>query len=151
MNLKSVFQEDTRRELTDRINSLNPESKGQWGKMNVCQMIKHMNIWNEWILGKNDYTYKQGFAGKIFGKTMLKKHTKDERAMSKGMPAGNFTVKEKEGDPEQLKSTWIELMESYKDFSNPGFVHDFYGKMTKEQIGIFVYKHTDHHLRQFNS
>ena len=24
-------------------------------------------------------------------------------------------------------------------------------QMTKEQIGYFAYKHTDHHLRQFNS
>jgi hypothetical protein len=24
-------------------------------------------------------------------------------------------------------------------------------KMTKEQAGYFAYKHTDHHVRQFNS
>jgi hypothetical protein len=25
-----------------------------------------------------------------------------------------------------------------------------WGKMTQEEIGIFGYKHADHHLRQFN-
>jgi hypothetical protein len=36
-----------------------------------------------------------------------------------------------------------------KNYSNEDFIHDFFGKMTKEQIGVFAYKHTDHHLRQF--
>jgi hypothetical protein len=152
MNLKSVFQEETRREIINRINTRNPESKRQWGKMYISQMAKHMTIWNEWILGNNGYTYKQEFIGKIFGKMMLKKHTKDESPMGKGMPAGSyFTVKEIEVDLERLKSTWNKLIESYMDYSNPGFIHDFYGEMTREQIGIFAYKHADHHLRQFNS
>jgi hypothetical protein len=149
--MKTIFDKSTRDKLIVRINVLNHDSKAQWGKMNVCQMTKHMNIWNEWVLGKNGPVYKQEFIGKILGKMMLKKHTIDETPMSKGMPAGKgFTVKEKAGNLEQLKSTWIELTQSYKDYSNPDFIHDFYGKMTKEQIGIFAYKHADHHLRQFN-
>lgn len=120
--------------------------------MNVYQMTKHMTIWNEWVLGVNDYTYKQGFLGKIFGKIMLKKHTKDKKPLGKGMPAGEgFTVTEKEGNLELQKKAWIDLIEEYEDYSNPDFIHDFYGKMTEEQLGIFVYKHHDHHLRQFNS
>jgi len=50
-----------------------------------------------------------------------------------------------------LKKTalkWIGLLSESENYSNPKFVHDFFGKMTKEQIGILVYKHTDHHLRQ---
>jgi len=29
-------------------------------------------------------------------------------------------------------------------------MHPFFGKMTKEQVGYLAYKHTDHHLWQFN-
>lgn len=32
---------------------------------------------------------------------------------------------------------------------NPAYLHDFFGKMTREQIGIFAFKLMDHHLRQF--
>ena len=42
-------------------------------------------------------------------------------------------------------------MEEYAHFSNNDFVHWFFGKMTKEQVGYFVYKHTGHHLREFSS
>lgn len=50
---------------------------------------------------------------------------------------------------ELQKKSWIENVQAYANYSNPRFVHDFFGKMTDEQIGIFAYKHADHHLRQF--
>lgn len=31
------------------------------------------------------------------------------------------------------------------------FMHPFFGKITREQIGYLAYKHDDHHLRQFNA
>ena len=72
--------------------------------------------------------------------------------MKKNMPAGKgFTVKEKNGDLELQKKIWIERIAAYEQFSNPAFIHDFFGRMTVEQIGIFAYKHSDHHLSQFNA
>lgn len=148
--MKTIFDKSTRDGLIVRTNSLNEDHEPLWGKMTVGQMTKHLVIWNEWVLGKGNHVYKQEFMGKIFGKMMLKKHSKDDTPMSKGMPAGVFAVKENAGGLEQLKRTWAELLETYMDYSNPGFIHDFYGEMTKEQIGILVYKHSDHHLRQFD-
>ena len=151
--MKTVFDKATRDELKDRINSLNKDSQAQWGKMNVYQMVKHNIIWNEWILGKNNHPpYKQEFLGLIFGKMALRSNVKDDRPMKKNIPAGRgFVVKEKDGDVELHKKVWMELIAEYEHYSNPDFVHGFFGKMTVEQIGIFAYKHSDHHLRQFNA
>jgi hypothetical protein len=67
------------------------------------------------------------------------------------MPAGKaFTVNEMTGDLNAEIARWMQQIKSYENFSNDRFIHDFFGKMTNEQIGIFVYKHNDHHLRQFN-
>ena len=80
----------------------------------------------------------------------LKRMIKDEKPFDKNIPtSGQFKVKELNGDSESEKSKWIELLNEYENYNNPNFVHDFFGKMTKEQIGILVRKHTDHHLRQF--
>jgi len=148
--MKQIFDRSTRDELIERINLLNENSNALWGKMNVYQMTKHSTIWNEWVLGKSQLTYKQELLGKVFGKMALKSNTKDEKPLSKNMPAGKgFTVKEKEGDVKLQKAIWIDLIKEYDHFSNPDFIHDFFGKMTLEQIGIFAYKHNDHHLRQF--
>ena len=150
--MKTIFESTTREELIQRISSLKEDSKSVWGKMNVYQMAKHCTIWNEWVLGKKDFVYRQEFLGKLFGKMALKSNTKDDKPIGKNMPAGKaFTVKEKECDLETQKTIWTNQIEAYEQFSNDNFIHDFFGKMTTEQIGIFVYKHNDHHLRQFNA
>ena len=148
--MKTIFDTATRSELVSRIASLHENSKPLWGKMNVYQMTKHCTIWNEWVLGKNDTVYKQEFLGRLFGQMALKSNTRDDKPMSKNMPAGKaFTVKDKEGNFNRQRALWVDLINEYGHFSNDQFIHDFFGKMTREQIGIFAYKHHDHHLRQF--
>lgn len=150
--MKTIFDKATRDELISRINSVNKNNTAQWGKMNVYQMTKHCTIWNEWVLGKNSPNYRQEFLGKIFGKMALRSNTKNEKPIGKNMPAGKaFTVKDKDGNVEVQKKKWMDLITEYEHFSNENFIHDFFGKMTKEQIGIFAYKHSDHHLTQFGA
>ena len=148
--MKIIYDKQTRDELIKRINLLDGNSQRQWGKMNIFQMLKHNTYWNEWILGKDEHIYKQEFLGKIFGKIALKKMIKDEKPFDKNIPTSDqFKAKESNGDLESEKLKWIGLLNEYENYSNPTFIHDFFGRMTKEQIGILVYKHTDHHLRQF--
>ena len=75
---------------------------------------------------------------------------KDDSPVAKNSPTSPFlkTVGQS-GDVEQQKEEWINTLEQYADYNNPIFIHPFFGPMTKEQVGRFVYKHTDHHLRQF--
>ncbi|MCK0158549.1 DinB family protein [Cellulophaga sp. F20128] len=148
--MKTIFDKNIRVKLSERIGQINQNDKAQWGKMNTFQMLNHNTFWNSWILGKDDHTYKQEFIGKIFGKMALRKMIKNEKPFDKNIPtSAQFKVKELKGDLESEKTKWISLIKEYENYSNPNFVHDFFGKMTKEQIGVLVYKHTDHHLRQF--
>ncbi len=149
-NMKTIFDTATGQELIGRVNLLTKRHAAQWGEMNVYQMTKHCVIWNNWVLGKNQFSYTQGFLGWVFGKMALRGLVSNERPMKKNMPAGPFAVKEKEGDVELQKNIWIEQIGEYQHYSNPDFIHDFFGKMKMDEIGILVYKHFDHHLRQFN-
>ncbi|PKA99224.1 uncharacterized protein DUF1569 [Flavobacteriaceae bacterium MAR_2009_75] len=150
--MKTIFDQNTRTELIKRIEKINENSKTEWGKMNVFQMLKHNTYWNGWIIGKDKHTYKQEFIGKIFGKIALRKMIKDEKPFGKNIPTSSqFKAKDFNGDLEKEKNEWISLIKEYENYNNPNFVHDFFGKMTKEQIGILVYKHCDHHLRQFGA
>lgn len=148
--MKTVFDKTTRDELIDRINSLDENSTAKWGKMNAYQMVRHCSLFDEWTLGKNNPIYKQTLIGRLFGKTALRSMLKDDRPLKRNMPTtSDLKIKETSGDMEKAK--WIELIKDYENYSNPDFIHDFFGKMTIEQIGIFAYKHTDHHLRQFST
>ncbi len=146
--MKSVFDKTTRDELKARINSLTENSTAQWGKMSVAQMIKHCSQWDEMALGKT--IYKQSFIGKLFGKVALKDMMKDQ-PMKKNLPTvPSFKIKEA-GSVAEEKKKWISLLDEYAHYSGNGFIHPFFGAMTKEQTGYLVYKHANHHLGQFNS
>ncbi len=151
--MKTMFDPQVRAGLQHRVALLTQDKKARWGKMNVYQMTKHCNIWNEWVLGKGRYAnhiYKQSLLGKIFGRWALSNNTRDDKLIDKNMPAGKaFLAKDKEGDIAAQKTLWIQFIDAYEHFSNDRFVHDFFGRMSREQIGIFAYKHFDHHLRQF--
>ena len=149
--MKTIFDDITREQLIRRINTLNENSKPQWGKMNIYQMLKHCNLAEALYLGKTQH--KRSFLGRILGKWVLNNNMlKDEAPMQRNAPtSGHFKVKETVGDTEAEKKKWISQLEEYANYQQADFTHWFFGKMTREQLGQFVYKHTDHHLRQFNS
>ena len=147
--MKTIFDKTTRDEVINRINSLNENSAAQWGKMNVSQMLKHCTEFEEMSLGKKKY--KQSFIGKLFGRMALKDMLKDE-PVKKNLPTvPSFKIKESNFDVATEKQKWIDLVKEYEHYSNNDFVHPFFGKIMKEQIGYLAYKHSNHHLLQFNA
>lgn len=147
--MKTIFDESTREELITRIKTLDENSSAQWGKMNVCQMLKHCILADELYLGKTQH--KRVFLGRLIGRMALNGLLKDEEPMRRNSPTSDaFKVTETEGNVFIEKTKWISVIQEYGSFDNPDFVHWFFGKLTKEQIGYLAYKHTDHHLRQFN-
>jgi hypothetical protein len=148
--MKTILDKATRDELIARAKTLNISSKPQWGKMSVDQMLKHAILADEMYLGEK--VYKRQFLGYLLGKTVLKSMLMDETPMKKNAPTSpHFIVTETGGNVETEKAKWISVLERYADYNKPEFTHWFFGKMTKEQVGQFAYKHADHHLRQFNS
>lgn len=148
--MKTIFDKTTRDELITRIDLLDANSSAQWGKMNSWQMLKHCTLWEEMVLGKMQY--KRVFIGRIFGRIALKNVLKDNSPLAKNSPSIRpLIIQKKNGDIRIQKEKWKSLIGEYARFQNPDFIHPFFGKMTKEQIGYIVYKHTDHHLRQFNA
>ena len=146
--MKTVSDKATRDELIRRIRQMTPNATAQWGKMNVDQMVRHCSLWEELMLGKKKS--KQNWIGKLFGKMALKGLLKDDKPLRRNTPTiPDLKIKET-GDFETEKARWIRLMEERVSSPVPEIMHPFFGKMTKEQSDFLIYKHTDHHLRQFN-
>lgn len=146
--MKTIFDTPTRVELINRISLLNENSRSQWGKMTVYQMLKHCRLWDEMAVGKKQY--KQVFMGRVFGKMALRNLLKNDKPLSHNTPTIPDLRIIDTGDIEAEKNKWIAMMEGYANFSNDNLIHPFFGKMNREQTGCLAYKHTDHHLRQFN-
>jgi hypothetical protein len=148
--MKSVFDALTREELVSRINSLSQQNNARWGKMNVFQMGKHCTLHEDMVLGK--IKIKRVLPGLLFGPMLLKRVLKDDRPFGKNSPTSSLLKTTHEsGDIESQKKEWINRIEQYANYADPNFIHPFFGPMTKEQIGLFAYKHNDHHLRQFGA
>lgn len=147
--METIFNKETRDRLIKRIHSLNENNERQWGKMNVYQMMKHCTLWDEMM--QSQKKYKRPLVGLLFGRMALKKVLKDEAPLRHSTPTlPALIIKETSGDFNAQKRNFISSVNNFEKYSNPGFVHVFFGRMTEEQIGQFVYKHIDHHLRQFN-
>jgi hypothetical protein len=149
--MRSIFDSSTREEITRRINSLTPQHSAHWGKMNVLQMVKHGVLCEDMMHGS--IVIKRVFIGRIIGPGILRKTLRDEKPFGKNSPTSPVLKTDNlaNGDIEKEKSEWISRLNMYADFKNTTFVHPFFGPMTKEQIGQFVFKHADHHLRQFGA
>jgi len=150
--MTTVFDKSTREELIRRIHSVDQTSTARWGQMNVYQMLRHCTLWEAWIQGRPPRTYKQAFIGRLFGRMALRSMTKDDRPLARNIPTTReFRITQTTGDVGAERQKWAALVDEYEQYSNPGFVHDFFGRMTREQVGQLAYKHSDHHLRQFGA
>jgi DinB superfamily len=149
--MKSIFEKQTREELIHRIEKLSDSSAASWGKMNVYQMIIHCIKTEEMYLQLK--RYDRLFIGRIFGQMSLKSLVKDEKQFKQNEPTHpEFKIKDN-GYISATKAKWISLIQGFenkKEADYQGFLHPFFGKMTKTEVGHYNYKHIDHHLRQFN-
>ena len=147
--MKSIFDEAVRKEVIARVNSLSAENKPAWGIMTPPQMVKHCAKCEEYYMGR--IPVKRSLLGRIVGKMAIRSILKNEASgMQKNAPTSPLFKSTETGlDLEQEKNNWVKLIKEYSYFQPESFTHWFFGKMTKEQLGQFIYKHTDHHLTQF--
>ncbi len=149
--MKTIFDKKTRDELINRINSLNENNVAQWGEMNINQMLRHCKMWEEVALGKRKV--KRTLLSRLFGNMILKGFVKDDSPLKRNLPAvEELKVRETiNSDLAIQKKEWISLINDYTQLSNHSCELPFFGEVKKEKAGYIAYKHTDHHLRQFNA
>lgn len=146
MEVKNLCEPAPKDELIDRINRLSPATKAIWGKMNVSQMLAHLQMPMGVALG--DHKLKGNFFLRLIGSSMKSK-LYDDKPYKRSLPtAPSFKMTtEKEFEAEKNKA--IEMIRKFRDENIINTKHPFFGKLTKEQWGKANWKHIDHHLQQF--
>jgi hypothetical protein len=150
MSLPSIFDKKVHEEFIHRIDKLTLESTAQWGKMNVSQMLAHLNV--SYDLAYERIIPKYNFLMKFMLKTMVKKMVTNEVTYKpNGRTAPVFVIAD-ERDFIKEKTRLIENMnQAFNDGKSffDGRVSVSFGKMTVQEWSNQFYKHLDHHLRQF--
>lgn len=135
--------------ILSRIEQLSSNSQRQWGKMNVEQMLSHLNAFLETALDLN--SPKRILIGRFLGSFFKSRYISEKRFSINSPTHKNYIFTDiRDFEKEKMKS--IQLINLFFDggtskcTSKP---HSFFGNLTPEEWAIAQWKHFDHHLRQF--
>jgi hypothetical protein len=145
----NLFEEQTVAEALRRVDLLTVTTQRQWGKMNVAQMLAHCAEVFE--VSNGHKKAKLSLLGRTIGPLFKFVYT-NKKPLARGAPTSKEfeMVSEKDFHIEQNR-----LKSLVKEFLNNGpeklsrDPHPFFGKLTPDQWSRGMYKHLDHHLRQF--
>lgn len=149
MSVKNLYSSGVAEGIIKRLEKIQPNTPRKWGSMSPAQMFKHMNTAFGVAIGREKLQPTQPMAtlaGNPLGRWLMI----DVFPWPQGSPtAPEFIVK----DEADFDSEKARLMETIKEFlaTDPSKVgsHPIFGSMDKAMWGKLMYKHTDHHLRQF--
>lgn len=148
--MKNFFEGADRRELLGRLDGLRPDAAHLWGKMDVAQMCAHCAIALEVAAG--DVPKAQAFIGKVLAPFVKKKFLHGTEPLSKNSPTDPTFVVSDSRDFAREKARLVEIAKRFGQAgatAADGRTHSFFGRLTGEEWGVLMYKHLDHHLRQF--
>jgi len=150
--MKNLFEAGVADEVKERILLLRPESPGLWGKMNAAQMLEHCSRGTELALG--DIKPPRMLIGRILGGFIKGKALGNEEPMRRNSPTVPGLVVVDERDLAVEQERLCGLIERFVAQGPGGCTthpHAFFGKLTADEWAELMYKHLDHHLRQFGA
>ena len=146
--MKSLLNDETVKEIKERINQLSPNQQALWGKMNVAQTLHHCQFPLQIALQKEYPRVKPNWFAKFF----FKKAMYNDKPWGKNLPTvPSFRVSVQKAF-DQEKSELLKLVDEFsaKKDTIKWQPHPIFGNFTTQQWGQMQYKHLDHHLQQFN-
>ena len=152
MIIRDLYTEKGVNETIERINKLTANTKPEWGKMSVDQMLAHCNVAYQMAYKTDEYK-KPGAFGRFMIKLFVKKAVVGPKPYPKnGRTAPEFII-DGARDFEVEKNKLVSyIMKSQKlgreHFNNKESVS--LGKLTADEWNVCFSKHLDHHLTQFN-
>lgn len=147
--MKNIFNHVHTSEILTRINQLQADSQPIWGRMSVAQMLAHCSAFQEVAIGNS--TSSRSWLGILIGK-FVKSIFYNDNPLPKNMSTIPTIMivdsRDFEKEKEILKQNIITLQSSGPE-NITVHPHPFFGKLTSEEWGKGIYKHLDHHLKQF--
>ncbi len=145
--MKTLFAPSSRSELTSRLALLRPDSAALWGKFDCPRMLAHIADGLRLTLGEISPKPK---------KTLLR-HSPFKQLViywipfPKGAPTAPELVSRAPRSCENEIADVNQLMETIvaKPADEAFSDHPLFGRLTRKEWGVLIYRHIDHHLRQF--
>lgn len=146
--MKSVWNDREHRELQGRVKQLTAQHPAGWGKMNASQMVVHLSDAIRMASGELRVAPKNI---PVLRYPPLKQLVIYWLPFPKGGPTSPELLARQPGDwPAEI----ADLQNQLDRFVSRGprataATHPAFGRLSGTQWGVLVYRHMDHHLRQF--
>ena len=147
--MTSLFNPADRDALSRRLANLEAGSQRRWGKMDAAQMLYHCSLGLEAATG--DRPTDQVLLGKLLA-PLVRGLFLGRRPFSRNAPTHpTFQVSDARSFDAELTrlATIIDRFIQRGPESAAKQTHAFLGRMSGDDWGRLMYKHLDHHLRQF--
>ena len=149
--MQNLFQSEAVDELIARIDKLQPATQRQWGKMDVAQMMAHCSAALEMAAGR--INPPRMLVGRLLGPLVRPIYT-NEKPFSRNSPTDKKMVVSDQRDFQRERDR---LKLCVRQFHEGGeekctrHPHPFFGTLSPQDWSRGMYKHLDHHLRQFGA
>ncbi len=150
--MKTVFDSATVKELNGRVAQLRPDSQRLWGKMTLPQALAHCSIGLE--MARGEVRPPRIFIGRFIGRTIKRIALSDDEPMRRNSPSAPLLLVHDDRDfltEHDRFSAALNRLASDGPQCCTTYPHAFFGPLTPDEWGILIYKHVDHHLRQFSA
>jgi hypothetical protein len=151
--VKGLFDSAVAAETKQRARELRSNSQRLWGKMSVAQTLAHCTSSLEMAMGTIN-PRRAPFPASVLGlliKPLVFGNDKPMRRNSPSVPE-LFSAEPATCDFELERGSLVAAIDR---FASEGAAccsqhpHPFFGPLQPQQWSILMYKHLDHHLRQF--
>jgi len=147
---ETIFNPANFLEIFNRTVNIKPDAQRQWGIMNMVQMLNHLKIATASGINiyklRDESTFWWRVVLKFIALRILKRFPKNVRAAEGFKIEMNNALDFNTEKEEVLKILKKAYSSTYKTYRHPLF-----GIMSREEWGRLIYRHFDHHLRQFSS
>jgi len=151
--MKNLFDPIVLENTKQRVLDLRPESERQWGSMALAQTLAHCTSGVEMAMGVI-HAKRAPFPATLIGVLIKPLVFRDDKPMRRNSPSSPELFS---ANPTQLDFNCerSRLIAAIDDFASRGpegcsrYPHPFFGPLKPEQWATLMYKHLDHHLRQF--
>lgn len=145
---QSIFDAPTKQYIIDRINRLRPDSPRKFGKMEPNQMLCHMEDAMLCANGSRATRVKNTFMANPLVRWLIIYVIPWPKGKAETVPEMKVT------QPTEFEADRKRLVALVNETSARGpkanwAVHPAFGKLTGRDYGVLIYRHFDHHLRQF--
>ncbi len=147
MEIKNLFDPAVKKDIINRIHKLTPQTQRQWGKMDVAQMLAHVQL--PIAIAYGTHQPRGSFLLRLIG-PLFKSKLWDEKPYKQGLPTDpTFIMTGTSKNFEKEKASLLDMINRFSETTVVGEKHPIFGKMNKENWSKATWKHLDHHLRQF--